>query len=477
MSGVDERVLEEKLAALERARAWTPRLVSKLEALIRTQDEDKLFRVNPIAFASERGLSEQEAVDLFLHAAKLGLFHMEWQLICPICTDVAASYASVGDVGGRQFCHLCSTGVETSLDEYIAVAFTISSPIRSIRMHDPESLPIEDYCFRYHFSTLAFAEGGARMGESVAPLLRILRYVGAGESVRESVVLTPGALRLVDHTNRSAVTFMIGDATGIEQVVRVRMTTAGVEAAKTHLAAGRVEFDLENACGRRVALYAPNFPRDGVRPKIQFPRFLTGKRLFVSQTFRDLFGTETVRHEEGLALKDLTVLFSDLKGSTDMYDRIGDLKAFHLVQQHFDRLATVIRRHDGAIVKTIGDAVMATFATPVNAIAAALEMTTALEQFNHERGARELVLKLGVHRGPSIAVTLNGRLDYFGQVVNIAARVQALAEADEICVTEDVISDAATRALLAAYAVTASDVQLKGVARPVRVSRVRAQAA
>ena len=65
---VDERILDERLARLEAARPWSPRVVSRLEALIRTDDDAALFRVNPFTFASQWGLDESEAIDLFLHA-------------------------------------------------------------------------------------------------------------------------------------------------------------------------------------------------------------------------------------------------------------------------------------------------------------------------------------------------------------------------------------------------------------------------
>ncbi|MFL5159484.1 MAG: adenylate/guanylate cyclase domain-containing protein [Microvirga sp.] len=74
------------------------------------------------------------------------------------------------------------------------------------------------------------------------------------------------------------------------------------------------------------------------------------------------------------------MLFTDLKGSTDLYDRIGDLNALSLVQQHFERLRDVTVRHGGAIIKTIGDAVMAAFVEPADAVRAALAMLQDMER-------------------------------------------------------------------------------------------------
>ena len=81
-------------------------------------------------------------------------------------------------------------------------------------------------------------------------------------------------------------------------------------------------------------------------------------------------------------------------------------------------------------------------------------------------------LKIGVHHGAAIAVTLNEQLDYFGQTVNIAARVQALADAGEIWVTEEVWGYPGVRELLAPYPAERRTVELRGVERPLGVLRV-----
>jgi class 3 adenylate cyclase len=203
-----------------------------------------------------------------------------------------------------------------------------------------------------------------------------------------------------------------------------------------------------------------------------FDRFLSGRRLLTSHTFRQAFGTETIRTSDGLGVRDISILFTDLKGSTAMYEKVGDLKAFALVNQHFERLGRAVTRHRGAVVKTIGDAVMASFENPVDAVASALDMIAEIATFNREAGEREIVLKVGVHRGASIAVTLNGRLDFFGQTVNIASRVQGLADADEVYLTEEVFRVPGVKEKLAGLDVLTKEETLKGVKRPVTVYRI-----
>ena len=136
---------------------------------------------------------------------------------------------------------------------------------------------------------------------------------------------------------------------------------------------------------------------------------------------------------EGLRVADMTYLFTDLKGSTPLYDTVGDVNAYFLVRQHFEILNKIVRARTGTIVKTIGDAVMAAFERPQDAVSACIEMVQELTRFN-QTVSQPLILKVGIHKGRSIAVTLNDRIDYFGQDVNIAARVQGLADGNEVCV-------------------------------------------
>jgi class 3 adenylate cyclase len=108
----------------------------------------------------------------------------------------------------------------------------------------------------------------------------------------------------------------------------------------------------------------------------------------------------------------------------------------------------------GAVVKTIGDAVMATFATPERAVAAAIRMRDAMRALNSERKKDDLLLKIGIHEGPCLAVMLNDRQDYFGQTVNIASRVQGLADAHAIFASASVVENAQTSKLLATAGLT-----------------------
>ncbi len=166
--------------------------------------------------------------------------------------------------------------------------------------------------------------------------------------------------------------------------------------------------------------------------------------LLTLQVFRDLFVNEPLPEGESFQIKWLALMFTDLGGSTALYARQGDPRAYSLVREHFNILFSTVAAAGGAVVKTIGDAVMAVFPSGDLAIRAALAAQRSIDQFNQERSLGDddrLRLKVGIHAGPALAVTLNERLDYFGTVVNAAARLEALANHGETIISRQAFED------------------------------------
>ena len=203
--------------------------------------------------------------------------------------------------------------------------------------------------------------------------------------------------------------------------------------------------------------------------------FLTASRLLSNQTFRDLYRTGTLNTDQRFKITNLTILFTDLEGSTALYDRVGDLVAFDLVRDHFAALLTSIAAEGGAVVKTIGDAVMATFPTPDQAMRAALRMRAAMRELNEAIGREDLALNIGLHGGPCLAVMLDERQDYFGQTVNVASRVQGLADPSAILATKSIVESANVGRILAeaGFTTTARQSSLRGVSEAVTVYEIR----
>ena len=175
-----------------------------------------------------------------------------------------------------------------------------------------------------------------------------------------------------------------------------------------------------------------------------------------------MFSDEVLRPGDEVAIGTVTLMFTDLKGSTALYDRVGDAQAFHMVREHFAVLAKTVREHDGAIIKTIGDAVMAAFADPAKRCGRRWRSSPPRPE--------GLAIKLGLHSGACVAVTLNGRLDYFGSTVNLAARLEGLSQGGDIVLSDRLASDPAVSAVISPLNSVAESAELKGFGRTGQLS-------
>ncbi len=533
---VNDDVLEEALAKVERVRNWSPRLISKLENFIRAGRDEDLFRVSPLQWAAEKNVNEHEALDLFLHSAKAGLFYMDWNVICPCCGKITQSFRDLHNIQSVSTCKLCFRKDLANLDDTVQITFTLSPSIRSLRYHHPETLALEDYCFKYLFEPSTIVAGMMTLNDAFLYTKRHFSTFSPGEKITVETEVGVGALASLDlFAQQSFGLVASGEPTPDVQRIAVRLTDSGFEVPLPEMQPGefnvgplayagtfykihpgKVSLEFEHAARGKGALLVAFFPmpldeaagfklpadlpgentpemavyldklqpggadeHDGVGipvpPDHQYSTLrLSARRLFTSQTFHDLFRAEVFRESEGFAIKDVILLFTDLKGSTQLYQQIGDLNAFALVREHYGILNTAILNQHGAIVKTIGDAIMATFNQPVEAVCAGLDMLRGLQRMNQASHYGELILKIGIHRGAAISVTLNERIDYFGQTVNMASRVHSSAGGNEIYLTEAIYQSPGVPELLQknGCAIEPAVLQLKGIAEQVKVYKV-----
>jgi class 3 adenylate cyclase len=296
-----------------------------------------------------------------------------------------------------------------------------------------------------------------------------------GERAILSLQVPEGTLIVFDPVTHTAQFLEVsGEETSERQNLSVIFNKVQVPVDTVALRPGPLRLALENRTDGRVlpAVWVANQALDDILKRRK--PILTATRLLTNQTFRDIYRTDTLAIGQRLKILSLTFLFSDLRGSTELYERVGDLTAFDLVNEHFRLLQEIIASERGAVVKTIGDAVMATFETPDRAIAAAIRMREAMSDLGAERQHQSLGLKMGIHEGSCLAVTLNAQQDYFGQTVNIASRVQGLAASRSIVVTESVVENAQARALLETKGLkpTPRRVALSGIADKVSVYEI-----
>jgi class 3 adenylate cyclase len=448
--------------------------VAAMEALVRNGTDRELCRVNVLDFAAKRGLNEERVIAAFLHAARVGIFELSWNVLCPGCGGVLDATATLRSIHKEAYeCALCAAGYEPTLDEMVEVTFTVSPQVRRIAAHDPNTLPIWDY-FRQIFWSSGIDLPG-NFGELIDEITIDAVELPPGERALISLQL-PAEFVIVFEPVTHAAQFLDvkGEPTRERQTLLITYNKVRAPTGTMALRPGPLRLSIDNRTDVRV-LPSVWIAGDTLHDLLGKRKpFLTAKRLLSNQTFRDIYRTDTLDVDQGLKITSLTFLFTDLKGSTGLYERVGDLVAYDLVRAHFRLLQEIVASEAGAVVKTIGDAVMATFSTPDRALAAALRMRDAIPDIKDSSGMEELLLKIGIHEGPCLAVTLNDRLDYFGQTVNIAARVQGLAVSTSIFATGPVVEHPVSAKLLSTAGLTpeAQRAALRGIADEMTVYEI-----
>ena len=425
-----------------------PGAVSAIEELVRDAPDHALSRVNAVDFATKACLDQERAIAAFLHAARLGIFELSWNVLCPGCGGVLDTSTTLKSVNREEYdCAMCATEYRPTLDEMVEVTFTVSRRVRRIAAHNPHELPLAEY-FRQVFWGSGFdvPEDFEQVFEEVT--LDAIE-LPPGEKAHMSLQLPAEFVIVMDPvTHGTQFLDVKGEPTRERQNFSLVFDKVRAPTGTTTMRPGPLRLSLENRTDTRL-LPGLWIAGDKLHELLGRRRpFLTAKRLLTNQVFRDLYGTDTIDVDRRLKITSLTFLFTDLKGSTELYERVGDLVAFDLVRVHFRVLNEIVAAEAGAVVKAIGDAVMATFPTPDRAVAAALRMREAMHALNDDRSRENLLLKIGIHEGPCLAVVLNDRQDYFGTTVNIAARVQALADSRTILATGAVVTHPQASSLL-----------------------------
>ena len=463
------RETEALFAALRKSAEPEP--VSAIENLLENAPDNQLCRINALAFAAEHKFNEEAVIAAFLQAAQLGIFDLSWNILCQGCGGVLDSGTTLKSVNQADYnCALCAVAYEPTLDEMVEVTFTISPRVRKIAAHDPQTLSWIEYFRQLFWSSGVDLPDDDRLAKLIQEITLHTVELPQGEKMELSLQVPEAFLIVFDPVvHMSQFIDVKGEPTREQQSLAFVITKDHSPPGTVEMRPGSLRIFLENRSGSR-ALPGIWIAGDKLHDLLGKRRpFLTAKRLLSNQTFRDIYRTDTLAVDQRLKITSLTFLFTDLKGSTELYERVGDLAAFDLVRSHFAVLNKIVAAEKGAVVKTIGDAVMATFPTPDRAMAAAFKMREAVKDLNGD-----LLLKIGIHMGPCLAVSLNDRQDYFGQTVNIASRVQGLATSRSIFATRQVVADSESCRLLKenGIAATPQTRSLRGIANQFEIFEI-----
>jgi class 3 adenylate cyclase len=414
-------------------------LADRLGAWVAEAPDAELVRIRPFELADDWQVDRMKTLHAVLHAVPAGLLELRWSIICPSCLTASEEAQSLGKISAQGHCALCDIQFEIDLDQAVEATFTPHPSARAVAR--------QMFCSGGPART-PHVKAQANLAISETKELEVPEEDG-----RYRVFARGGAIATlelqIDAPARAILTFEDGVLRPAKIVARPGGTVAVTNLSDDarHVKLERFGYASQSATAHLVSTL---------------------------DEFRSIFSSELLKPSTPLKVARAAILFSDLVGSTALYSTIGDAAAFRLVDDHFDMMRAVLVGHEGALIKTMGDAVMASFHNIDACVGAAIDALSRLGAFRVGREHGALVaIKLGINAGPCYIVTANGALDYFGQTVNVASRIQHLAQAGELVMPVSLWNEVSPEVRRAVQETERFLAQVKGVAAPLELVRLR----
>ena len=405
-------------------------LVPNLVDFLRHAPMVALRSIRPMALAALWSVPADHAVELFLAAARNGILAMGWDLLCPRCRGAKSRVSRLNELPKGAHCSSCNIDYERNFSRNVELTFHPEPWIRP--------LPDGELCL---------------LGQGTVRHVKFQAEVAARSAKSFDLSLAPGPYRFRTVEAGAGADGEIG-ADGAIPTLVARGSDILLEGAS-----GSDVLAVRNESDRPLAFVVEdrNWAQDA----------LTGERVIAMPAFRRLCPEQLLRPGDNAEIGWIAIMFTDLQGSTKLYDALGDANAYNLVRDHFAFLSDRVQRNHGFVVKTVGDAVMAAFSRPDDAVRAALAIQDDVASFNSARrggkSATSIVLKLGLHAGSCIAVTTGDVLDYFGSVVNTASRFEHQCRGGEVIISDALLADPEAREALAGRSVAEDSATLRGL--------------
>ncbi len=408
-------------------------LVQRLTEHIARGDAMEVHRIQVRRLAHAWGVPEDALLSVALHATRAGLLNMSWDVICPHCRGVRDEGESLAHVAAVGRCDVCEIDFETDQDNALEITFHAHPSIR-----DAQKI--------YYCS----AEPSTKLH------IKLKQRVAAGASRTVPLSLPPGRFRLRTKGAKRYGQLLVSE----DGPVEVAWDAATDELALTCATSASITLRNGSEEPRGFIIEEPAWSDEALRPV----------QLFSFQEFRDLFSQEYMATDVHLSVGRQTILFTDIVGSTRFYACRGDPEAFMEVKRHFAEAQAIVAANRGAMVKTIGDAIMASFSDPINALRASKAIH---ECFHSDRADSPVRVRISLNTGPCIAVKLNADIDFFGNSVNLAAKLQACCEAGEIAFSEQTFHAPGVAEYLAeeGAALETFEYESKSLLAPITVKR------
>ena len=403
----------------------------RMAEFLRSATPQTLARIRPLELAEQLSLDAETALDACLVAAHCGLLVIGWDILCPTCRVPSATQTMLSNIEAHTNCEACDVQFQSNLASAIELIFQAHPEVGDI--------DVATYCI-----------GGPSHSPHVVCQLR----VAAGESIEATVPLASGdylirgprltrsqSLRVKSHSAPSQLDIRLGQLGASHHTPAVR--------------AGQLTLCVRNDL--------PTEHLVRIERAIERKNVVTAATVSTMARFRELFPDQVFKRDLPIATEDLTLFGFRIAETDQLYASMGDADAYVLIQSALQCVETCITGHRGAVIKSVGEVVLGSFRDSADATSAALSVGERLAEVAQ---LATLQFGIGLHRGPTLVTTQNGRLDYFGSTPRMVESLTQKAN-KTLLITDSVFSDSATNAILIDSGLTSRIVSMEPTGGPV----------
>lgn len=388
-----------------------PIVVDTLGQFLEHASDLEVARIRPLAFAERFRLDSKHTINAFLIGSRCGLFTLLWDILCPTCRISASTQETLATLKDHGYCEACDIRYALDLSQSVELVFRAHPELRDVETRT--------YCI-----------GGPAWSKHVVAQIRLAR----GERFACELELSAGSYLLRGPNLGFTVNMHVGHSSNLSSV-ELSLTRPPQLRTPIPLQVGSQVVHLNNDSGQdqQVRLERTASRHDA----------LSAAQASTLAMFRELFPDQVLSAEQIVSVMVITLMRVELHGVHELYRSRGDAQAFSQIRGELEKVLQVVKDAGGAVVKTIGEGILASFASPPRAVAAALKL--------HPMSQREqtsLPLSVAIHSGPVMAATLDDRLDYFGTTLQCLARMIALAPPHSILASDSITQGEDVRALL-----------------------------
>lgn len=397
--------LQSRLEQL-RKRNFDPLVIDTLAQFLEHASDLEVARIRPIALAERFKLNPEQVINACLEGTRLGVFSLLWDIMCPSCripADIQETLSAIKDHG---FCEACNLSFGIDFADSVELIFRVHPEIREV-------------------VTATYCIGGPAWSRHVVAQVRL----AAGERFACDLNLSEGAYIVRGPQLPFVINFRVGHDEGMR---RVELSLARPPSgSRIQLPVGSQVIHL---CNDSVSDQQVRIERVADQHNA-----LSAAKASTMALFRELFPDEVLSSDQIVSVAHITVMRVKMHGSEQLYQTLGDGPAFSQIREKLDLVLRIVKANNGAVVKTVGEGVIASFSDPKSAVLAAIELVQCTSN-------DDLRISVAIHAGSAMVATVDERIDYFGKTLK----------------TLDQLSDAAS---LHAMALTSSITELSEVQR------------